>query len=52
MTAQAHAATLRLSLASEGSWPLPYKQIRVVVPAGETRKIEFAVPAGGVSLVA
>jgi alpha-glucosidase len=50
--AQAHAATLRLSLSSEGSWTLPYKQIRVVLPAGETRKVELAVPTGGVSLVA
>jgi alpha-glucosidase len=52
LVAQAHAATLRLSLTSEGAWALPYKQIRIVLPAGETRKVELAVPAGGVSLVA
>ena len=51
-TAQAHAARLNLSLASSGAWPLPYKQIRVVLPAGETRKLELAATAGGVSLVA
>ncbi|HVK32962.1 MAG TPA: hypothetical protein VM845_10710, partial [Burkholderiaceae bacterium] len=51
-TAQAHAARLNLSLASDGRWPLPYKQIRVVLPAGETRKVDIAAPAGGVSLVA
>jgi len=50
--AQAHAARLTLSLASTGSWTLPYRQIRVVLPAGETRKLELAAPAGGVSLVA
>jgi alpha-glucosidase len=52
LTAQAHAATLRLSLTSEGSWTLPYKQIRVVLPGGETRKLELAAAAGGVTLVA
>lgn len=50
--AQAHAARLNLSLASDGTWPLPYKQIRVVLPAGETRKVDLAtVPAGGLALV-
>jgi hypothetical protein len=49
--AQAHAARLNLALASEGSWPLPYKQIRVVLPAGETRKVDIAAPGGGVALV-
>jgi alpha-glucosidase len=51
-SAQAHAARLNLSLASSGAWALPYKQIRVVLPAGETRKLELAATAGGVSLVA
>jgi alpha-glucosidase len=50
-TAQAHAARLNLALASDGRWALPYKQIRVVLPASETRKVDIAAPAGGVSLV-
>jgi alpha-glucosidase len=50
-TTQAHAARLDLMLASSGAWPLPYKQIRVVLPAGENRKVELAAPPGGVSLV-
>jgi alpha-glucosidase len=50
-TAQAHAARLALSMTSSGTWSLPYRQIRVVLPAGEARKVELA-SAGGVSLVA
>lgn len=50
-TAQAHAARLNLALASEGRWALPYKQIRVVLPASETRKVDIVAPAAGVSLV-
>jgi alpha-glucosidase len=38
-SAQSHAATLRLSLHSQGAWPLPYRQIRVVLPEGERRKL-------------
>jgi alpha-glucosidase len=48
--AVAHAASLQLTLASEGHWPLPYRQIRVVLPAGEKRKLELVAPAGGVAL--
>jgi alpha-glucosidase len=50
--AQAHAARLNLTLASDGAWPLAYKQIRVVLPPGETRKVELTTPPGGISLVA
>jgi alpha-glucosidase len=50
-SAQAHAARLNLALASEGRWALPYKQVRVVLPAGENRKVDIAAPAGGVALV-
>jgi len=50
-TAQAHAARLDLSMTSTGTWPLPYAQIRVVLPAGETRKLAVS-GAGGVTLVA
>lgn len=50
-TAQAHAARLNLALTSEGRWALPYKQVRVVLPASETRKVDIAAPVGGVSLV-
>jgi alpha-glucosidase len=49
--AQAHAARLDLTLESQGTWPLPYKQIRVVLPAGEARKVQASAPAGGVTLV-
>jgi alpha-glucosidase len=49
-SAQAHAARLQLTLASEGTWALPYKQIRVVLPASETRKVE-ASASGPVTLV-
>jgi alpha-glucosidase len=38
----AHAARLNLALASDGAWPLPYRQIRVVLPPGETRKVELS----------
>jgi alpha-glucosidase len=48
--AQAHAARLSLALTSEGTWALPYKQIRVVLPAGESRKVETAA-SGAVALV-
>ncbi len=47
---EAHAASLRLTLTSEGAWPLPYRQIRVVLPDGEKRKVELVAPAGGVAL--
>lgn len=48
--AVAHAASLQLTLASDGHWPLPYRQIRVVLPAGEKRKLDLASPADGVAL--
>jgi alpha-glucosidase len=47
----AHAARLDLSMASDGTWPLPYAQIRVVLPPGEARKLALS-SAGGVTLVA
>jgi alpha-glucosidase len=50
--ASAHAAALRLELASDGTWPLPYRQIRVVLPAVEKRKLDLVAPPGGVALVA
>ena len=50
-TTQAHAARLNLALVSDGTWPLPYRQIRVVLPAAETRKVDISAPASGVSLV-
>jgi alpha-glucosidase len=50
-TTQAHSARLNLTLSSDGTWPLPYRQIRVVLPAGETRKVDISAPASGVSLV-
>jgi alpha-glucosidase len=50
LVAVAHAASLQLTLASDGHWPLPYRQIRVVLPAGEKRKLELVAPAGGVAL--
>jgi alpha-glucosidase len=49
--ADAYAARLHLALDSKGSWPLPYRRIRVVLPARETRKVELAPTNGGVSLV-
>ena len=49
--AQAHAARLDLSVTSTGTWPLPYRQIRVVLPARETRKLALSA-AGAVPLVA
>ena len=50
-TAQADAQTLRLSLASEGEWPLPYARIRVVLPPGEQRAVELVSQMAGVTLV-
>ncbi len=50
-SAQARGATLHLTMTSEGHWPLPYRQIRVVLPPDEKRKCDFAA-AGGVALVA
>ena len=50
-TAQADAQTLRLSLASEGEWPLPYARIRVVLPPGEQRAVELVSQTAGVTLV-
>jgi alpha-glucosidase (family GH31 glycosyl hydrolase) len=49
--AEARGATLRLAMTSEGSWVLPYRQVRVVLPAGEKRKVELTA-AAGVALVA
>jgi alpha-glucosidase len=40
-TATARTAKLRLEMDSSGSWPLPYKRIRVVLPADEKRKPEL-----------
>jgi alpha-glucosidase len=51
LSAQAHAARLNLALTSSGRWALPYKQIRVVLPAGETRKLELVADASSVGLV-
>jgi alpha-glucosidase len=50
--ATAHAARLDLALTSSGAWPLPYAQIRIVLPPGEARKLALQSPAGGVTLVA
>jgi alpha-glucosidase len=47
--AQARSAALQLTLASEGQWRLPYRQIRVVLPAGEKRPVNGA-PASGLTL--
>ncbi len=44
--AEARAARLKLSVVSSGAWPLPYQQIRVVLPAGERRKLELDASAG------
>jgi alpha-glucosidase len=49
--ATAHAATLQLAMTSEGGWPLPYRQIRVVLPPGEKRRLELAA-SGATGLVA
>jgi hypothetical protein len=49
-SATAHGARLQLALASEGTWPLHYKQIRVVLPEGETRKIDLSPSSSPVSL--
>jgi len=51
LTASARGAALRLAMTSVGSWPLPYRQIRVVLPPGEKRKLELKATAG-VALVA
>jgi alpha-glucosidase len=40
--ASAHAATLQLTMDTSGAWPLPYKQIRVVLPPGEKRRVELS----------
>lgn len=50
-TGDADASSLTLQLESEGSWPLPYPQIRVILPAGERRTLQCMPPPGGVSLV-
>lgn len=47
----ADTGSLTLQLESEGSWPLPYPQIRVVLPATERRALRCMQPPGGVSLV-
>jgi alpha-glucosidase (family GH31 glycosyl hydrolase) len=39
--ATARTAKLRLEMDSSSSWPLPYKRIRVVLPADEKRKPEL-----------
>jgi alpha-glucosidase len=51
LTASARGAALRLAMTSVGNWPLPYRQIRVVLPPGEKRKLELKA-AAGVALVA
>ena len=49
-TATARTAKLRLEMDSSGSWPLPYKRIRVVLPADEKRKPELVgAMLGGVT---
>jgi alpha-glucosidase len=49
--ASAHAATLQLAMDTQGAWPLPYKQIRVVLPAGEKRRVALT-PSSAAALVA
>jgi alpha-glucosidase len=44
--AAASPSSLRLSLASVGAWPLPYRQIRVVLPPSEQRTLELVSPPG------
>jgi alpha-glucosidase len=51
-SAQADAAALHLALSSEGRRPLPYRQIRVVLPAGEARALDLAPSSSPVSLTA
>jgi len=47
--ASADATTLRVKTVQSGHWPLPYGQIRVVLPAGEQRRLELA--SDGIALV-
>jgi alpha-glucosidase len=49
--ASAHAATLQLTMDTQGTWPLPYKQIRVVLPATEKRRLALT-PSAAAALVA
>jgi alpha-glucosidase len=39
--ASADAHELQLSVHSQGSWPLPYTQLRVLLPDGETRRLQM-----------
>ena len=47
---EAHASDseLRLSASHTGTWPLPYTQLRVILPAGESRRLEL--PPGSIAL--
>ena len=47
--ASADAISLRVRTAQSGHWPLPYRQIRVVLPAGEQRRLDLA--SDGIALV-
>jgi alpha-glucosidase len=49
--ASAHAATLQLTMDTQGTWPLPYKHIRVVLPAAEKRRVVLT-PSSAAALVA
>jgi len=40
--ARADAAGLRVSASEQGSWPLPYAQIRVVLPDAEVRTLSLS----------
>jgi alpha-glucosidase len=46
----AHSATLQLTMDTQGTWPLPYKQIRVVLPATEKRRVALT-PSSAAALV-
>lgn len=50
--ASVRAAALQLRLASDGHWPLPYKRLRVVLPAGERRVPALRSDNAAVTLVA
>ena len=42
-------ARIRVALAARGDYPLPYSRLRVVLPEGETRRVEVS-NSGGVEL--
>lgn len=47
--ARADAGTLRITASQQGTWGLPYAQVRVELPPGELRPLELL--SGGVTLV-